>query len=527
MVPIWSELFSNHFIASYIIFLVMYKLQVLLLAVIVAVCLSEGIHVDLQNSLLKDSSGRYRLYHGVNAVYKIFPFHPITDHFDSNSSLCEEDLMNLQAWGMNVIRLHVAWEGVEPQRGQYNFTYIQKLREIVQSCDKYGISVILDSHQDLFSKKFCGEGFPDWAVKHNHTFPFPLPIKLRKDAQGYPLVEDCLKQPFALFYTTYDVMRFQQDFFTDADGIAGHFANMWIEVAKVMHDLPNVLGYEIVNEPSGANLYDYPYNFLWPGVSNNKFLLPFYKRVNKAIRSIDKQKLLFFEPSVVDVFAGGFVETPGGIFELEKQVFSYHLYCPLVTSQGQPTSPSFCKKFDELTLQSKFDNYKALGVGGFLTEFGALSDSTKSADEVLRITKFAEDNFQSWVYWQFKYFQDVTTAAKPATTESFYFENGTLQTHKVRALTHPYAYAICGEPVSSEFTDSSFRFTFQLGFCGDYVYSEIYINEPLYFPNGFGVLFEPACPQCHLEQIRPSYYKVVVPQTLKNKQVTVRVVAQI
>lgn len=92
-----------------------------------------------------------------------------------------------------------------------------------------------------------------------------------------------------------------------------------------------------------------------------------------------------------------------------------------MTAQGQPVYPSFCKQFDVLTLQSKFDNYKSLGIGGFLTEFGALSDSTKSADEILRITKFAEDNFQSWVYWQFKYFQDVTTAAKPATTESFYF----------------------------------------------------------------------------------------------------------
>jgi endoglycosylceramidase len=25
--------------------------------------------------------------------------------------------------------------------------------------------VLLDSHQDLFNKQFCGEGFPDWTVK--------------------------------------------------------------------------------------------------------------------------------------------------------------------------------------------------------------------------------------------------------------------------------------------------------------------------------------------------------------------------
>lgn len=49
------------------------------------------------------------MYHGVNAVYKVFPFYPITDRFDYNNSLCEQDLINLRNWGMNVIRLHVAW----------------------------------------------------------------------------------------------------------------------------------------------------------------------------------------------------------------------------------------------------------------------------------------------------------------------------------------------------------------------------------------------------------------------------------
>ncbi len=136
---------------------------------------------------------------------------------------------------MNVIRLHVAWEGVEPARGMYNYSYLNELRKIVRMADRYGISILLDSHQDLFSKKFCGEGFPDWAVKHNRTFPFPVPVKLKRDAQGYPLTSDCLKHPFALFYLSYDVMKFQQDFFTDADGLAQSFGHMWMEVAAVMH----------------------------------------------------------------------------------------------------------------------------------------------------------------------------------------------------------------------------------------------------------------------------------------------------
>ena len=76
-----------------------------------------------------------------------------------------------------MIRLHVAWEGVEPQRGHYNYTYIEKLREVVRKAAKYGISVLLDAHQDLFNRKFCGEGFPDWTINRTN-FPFPLKIDL-------------------------------------------------------------------------------------------------------------------------------------------------------------------------------------------------------------------------------------------------------------------------------------------------------------------------------------------------------------
>ena len=59
-------------------------------------------------------------------------------------------------------------------------------------------------------------------------------------------------------------------------------------------------------------------------------------------------------------------------------------------------------------------------IGGFLTEFGALSNSPKSAEEITTLTDFMEMHFRSWTYWQFKYFNDITTAARPGTTESFY-----------------------------------------------------------------------------------------------------------
>lgn len=46
-----------------------------------------------------------------------------------------------------------------------------------------------------------------------------------------------------------------------------------------------------------------------PGVGNNKYLLPFYKKISREIRKIDQTKLFIFEPSMVDEF-GGFYESP-------------------------------------------------------------------------------------------------------------------------------------------------------------------------------------------------------------------------
>ena len=78
---------------------------------------ASSITVDTSNTLFLDQYGRYTVFHGVNAIMKTFPFYPVLDHFDANYSLTDIDLYNLKSWGFNMIRLHVAWEGVEPKRG--------------------------------------------------------------------------------------------------------------------------------------------------------------------------------------------------------------------------------------------------------------------------------------------------------------------------------------------------------------------------------------------------------------------------
>jgi endoglycosylceramidase len=106
---------------------------------------------------------------------------------------------------MKFIRLHVAWEAVEAVKGQYNFEYLAQLKAIIRKAATYDITILLDAHQDVLSRFFCGEGFPDWAVsRSDYLFPFPLKKKLEVDEHGYPLVEECLKTKFFAYYFAFD-----------------------------------------------------------------------------------------------------------------------------------------------------------------------------------------------------------------------------------------------------------------------------------------------------------------------------------
>ena len=61
------------------------------------------------------------------------------------------------------------WPGVVPEQGVVNQTYIDVMKSIVQNLGSKGIYTILgnhifksflllDAHQDVISRKFCGEG---------------------------------------------------------------------------------------------------------------------------------------------------------------------------------------------------------------------------------------------------------------------------------------------------------------------------------------------------------------------------------
>lgn len=172
------------------------------------------IRVDPNTQHFVDEYGRVRIFHGVNVVYKVPPFLPDLTKFDPQNSLTDDDLTNLHQWGFNVVRFYASWMGVNPtSEAEVDQKYLSQLSTAVQMMENKGIYALLDCHQDIFSRYFCGEGVPDWVAKKLgddvvNSFPFPVAVNITRDpATNYPVIDECLKRTFAEYYVTEAVMN--------------------------------------------------------------------------------------------------------------------------------------------------------------------------------------------------------------------------------------------------------------------------------------------------------------------------------
>jgi endoglycosylceramidase len=136
----------------------------------------------------------------------------------------------------------------------YNQTFFKQIHRIIDMCERRGIYVLLEFHQDLFSERYCGNGAPLWASKpispHNpFRFPFPVKLPFKVNTVNYSVVEsECEKlQNHLLGYGNYGVSQAFQDLYTNADGILDAFALYWEKVVTEFKNHPNVIGYELIN----------------------------------------------------------------------------------------------------------------------------------------------------------------------------------------------------------------------------------------------------------------------------------------
>jgi len=481
-----------------------------------------SMRVDPSTGMIVDDKGQSRIFHGVNIVYKPPPFHPNLDEWSPEMSLTSEDMVNLkEKFGMNVARLGVMWMGVEPIQGQFNSTYLDIMRGIADDLGNHGIYTIIDMHQDLFSREFCGEGFPEWVVSEipidstcDNSF-LGVVTKLFGACKTFPDyhftyegknpdISQCLKHDFVMYYPTPEVSSAFQGLYT-SENILQKFSNYWKVVAETFKDSPTVLGYDLLNEPWAGNIWE-DSSVIEPGKTDKKYLQPLYQRLNTVIRGIDTEKILFFEPTqfpdTMPVLGGvvsdvGFTETPGGPEYDDKQMLNTHVYCCAagtnICSSGEPALKyaGECKKFDTKKLKTRVANGKSLGVGTFMTEFGACANNDACIHEINSVTDAADDQLVSWCYWQFKGYGDYTTTG--SLTEGFYNPDGSVQDYKVGTLSRTYAQITQGQPTFMRFdyNTTAFGFQYELDPSIESGSTVIYMNNELNYPQGSTINITP------------------------------------
>ncbi|CAF2690929.1 unnamed protein product [Rotaria sp. Silwood2] len=400
-----------------------------------------------------DEANRVRLYHGVNFVRKEFPWYP--------SELLDPSFVtNLAQNGLNVVRLGIMWAGVEPQQQQYNVTYLNIMKQIVESLESNNIYVLFDMHQDVLSSRFgTYDGIPLWLYDQfppsNHPYPWPLPSP---PSDGN----------WALGYLTEACSHGFQCLYDNVAGAVDSMSNFWRLIATTFGHYTNILGYELINEPWAGNYLADP-ALLLPGIAGSKNLQPFYDKLANAIRSVDDKTLIFYEPVTYGVrlngklFGTGFSHVPGGKAYRDRSVLSYHYYCTILAINpvpGSDTIPVFdrvlCNDIEgPAVFQSVKNELFRLGGAGFLTEFGGC-DGSSVCDNQLEAGMLEADKYlQSWTYWGNSYSSMAL----------------------IERLSRVYARAIAGTPISMAYHPDKRVFNL-------YYYADKTINKPteIYVP---------------------------------------------
>lgn len=421
--------------------------------------------------LLRDDSGRVVVFRGVNArVEGIFDvtFDDGRVPLEEIPALGPDDVRRMRELGLNLLRLPINWSGLEPTEGTYDEAYLDRVSDVVRRCAEAGIHVILDFHQDAYSKEIGEDGAPLWAIH-------PPPERLLEGPLGDSLPQRILSA---------QVQRAYVGFFADDDDdledrrLQAAFAAMARHVAARFADEPYVLGYDLYNEP----------------IADDAHLDRFHRRVTDAIREVDGRHLMLFEPSAVRNFTerANLSTIP---FWDEGGVYAVHLYTfALIDAREQleRLSPADLEpNVRRAALEaSRWDVPMLIGEWG-------IGPSAPNMDLYVRtMHELFDERFASAAVWLWK---------EQSQGSWGFFELGedgawTERAHVVAAHARVYPERIAGEPTRMHYDASSRRFELRFEGRTDAAPHVLYLPEPPNFPARFtvrcdGRALEPAPPR--------------------------------
>ena len=227
--------------------------------------------VHIEQGRLVDEAGRHIILRGINArIEGLFDvsFDDGRERLEPIPTFSYEDAERMAEIGFNVLRLPLNWSGIEPEEGQFDESYLERIDEVVEHCRNAGIYVLLDYHQDAYSKEIGEDGAPYWAILPEPTEYLEGPLEDLDERRASPQVI----QAFASFFENTD--NLQDRFMPAVSMLAARYAND-----------PAVIGYELMNEPVALHVPD--------GLEK---LYSFYEKMTATIREYDTRHTIWMEP---------------------------------------------------------------------------------------------------------------------------------------------------------------------------------------------------------------------------------------
>ena len=414
---------------------------------------------------LTDAKGRVLIIHGVNVPTKILPAgDPVALGFDDTHAAFIASL------GFNAIRLGVERYFVEPEPGQFDAGYVGQFSKTVKMLANHGILSLIDFHQDEFGPEFCDNGFPEWM-----TVTDGLP----STCEGFPyeyLENEALNRAFDHLWQNDSDLGPHGSKLQDDDAEILHY------VASKLHNLPGILGYEVINEPWPGSKY--PTCISLPPFSgcpefDTTLFSAYYDRMIPELRLADKTHLIWYEPLVLFNFGiPTFVNPPAD----PRRGFAFHDYtiCQTIPSLCGPATD------DAAVVSNAVAHTAETGDAMLETEFGATNDTSQLSEQV----GLYDQNMIPWMFWAYN--NEIVGVTGDGTLLPPTGDN--VQWPTVDVLASPYPQLVSGTPISWGFDQPSETFTAQYSTksaagVGRFQPGSVteFVVPAVQYPNGYGV----------------------------------------
>ena len=326
-----------------------------------------------------DSEGRFLILRGVN-------YNVLGDYWQANPSIpttknySPDDIRMMAGYGFNCIRLLFSWSRLEPQRGVYDENYIQSIKTAICDAARYHIYIVLDMHQDAWGKFIATP--PDSACTYPNKGWDGAPEWATLTDNFSTCTADGRRESAPAVYHSF------QNFWDNTSGIQHACIAAWQHLVQATASYDNVLGYDLINEPS--------LGYKEPSNGETAKMGQYYDALIQAIRSAESasgmEHIIFFEQAIQ--WKGlEQLGMPAADFTTEENiVFAPHSYfeafgnTPFTIEEG----------FSFLVFGSRNLYSSALFVG----EWGFFGDPNNDVAKVKRFAKVEDANFASSTWWQ-------------------------------------------------------------------------------------------------------------------------------